>query len=80
MDDIGTAEQCFEVIGYARNGSEPALVCWNFQDGRTLEVNGAAIACVVEPGAEIGMPRAGGYCVKAGAGDFSYAGFKFPLP
>jgi hypothetical protein len=80
MDDIGTAEQCFEVIGYVRNGSEPALVCWNFQTGRTLEVNGAAIACLVEPGAEVGTPRAGGYCVKAGAGDFAYAGFKFPLP
>jgi hypothetical protein len=80
MDNIGTAEQCFEVIGYVRDGIDPTLVCWNFHEDRTLEVNGAAVACVVEPGADVGAPRAGGYCVKAGAGEFSYAGFKFPLP
>jgi hypothetical protein len=80
VDNIGTAEQCYEVIGYTRNGSEPTLVCWNFQVGRTLEVNGVAIACETEPGPSVGEPRAGGYCLKAGAGDFSYAGFKFPLP
>jgi hypothetical protein len=80
MDNIGIEEQCFEVIGYVRDGIDPTLVCWNFQEGRTLEVNGAPIACVVEPGAPVGVPRVGGYCVKAGAGEFSYAGFKFPLP
>jgi hypothetical protein len=80
MDDIGTVEQCFEVVGYVRNGSEPTLVCWNFVEPRTLEVNGTAIGCEIEPGAGVGDPRAGGYCLKVGAGDHSYAGFKFPLP
>jgi hypothetical protein len=80
MDNIGTTEQCFEVVGYERMGDEPVLVCWNFAAGRTLEVNGEPLSCEVEPGVALGAERAGGYCVTVGAGDHSFAGFKFPLP
>jgi hypothetical protein len=80
FDNIGTVERCFEVVGYVRDGSEPTVICWNFQAPRTLEVNGQAIECVTEPGAGVGDPRAGGYCLKVGAGNHDFAGFKFPLP
>jgi hypothetical protein len=79
MDLIGNGEACFEVVGYVRTMSAPQIICWEFVPGRVLEVNGTVTACNpggVAPGAE----RAGGYCVKAGAGDHDYAGFKFPLP
>jgi len=80
MDNIGTAEQCYEVVGYERDGSEPTVICWEFAPGRSLEVNGQSIECLLEPGAGVGDPRAGGYCLKAGVGNFDFAGFKFPLP
>jgi hypothetical protein len=80
MDDIGTGEQCFEVIGYAPTVAAPALICWNFVSPRLLEINGVQTECLVEPGAPLPSERAGGYCVKVSAGDHWYAGFKFPLP
>jgi len=80
MDNVGTSEQCFEVLGYERPTGTPSLICWNFDAGRTLLVNGQAVVCATEPGVAIGDPRAGGYCIKAGAGNWSYAGFKLPLP
>jgi hypothetical protein len=79
MDNIGTVEQCFEVVGYERPSDPAALICWNFVPGRTLEVNGTTVACLPE-GVTLGAERAGGYCLKAGSGDHPYAGFKFPLP
>jgi hypothetical protein len=80
MDDIGTAEQCFEVTGYAPTMASPALICWNFVDPRTIEINGVPAACMTEPGVPLPEERVGGYCVKVSAGDHWYAGFKFPLP
>lgn len=79
-DNIGTAEQCYEVIGYERTMMAPAFVCWNFAPERALEINGVTAACMTEPGVALPAERLGGYCVKAGAGNHSYAGFKFPLP
>jgi hypothetical protein len=80
MDNIGTAERCFEVVGFQRTMNAAVLICWNFASGRTLEVNGNATPCMTEPGTTLGGERAGGYCVKAGAGQFDYAGFKFRFP
>jgi hypothetical protein len=80
MDDIGTAEGCFEVVGYERTSAAPALVCWNFLAPRALEINASPAACMTEPGVGLPEQRAGGYCVIVGAGDHPYAGFKFPLP
>jgi hypothetical protein len=79
-DDIGVAETCFEIVDYVPdNNDAPSLVCWNFDTGRSLELNGEPIECKTS-GVEFTIDeRAGGYCLKAGAGPFSYAGILFPL-
>jgi hypothetical protein len=48
-------------------------VCWNFQNGRTLRVNGEQVACLTGGGVPLDDPRAGGYCVQVGAGQASFA-------
>jgi hypothetical protein len=78
-DNIGTAERCFEVQGYTPTGTIPRIVCWNFDSGRTLQVNGQSIDCLNFAGYLLSVRRAGGYCVQVSAGGGQDAGFVFPL-
>jgi hypothetical protein len=52
-------------------------VSWEFIGGRTLRVNGITIP--TNASVAVGEPRAGGYCVQVGSGQYSWAGFIFPL-
>jgi len=84
VDSIQYADVCFERIGYAQEivaPNVPAIICWEFKNGRTLEVNGVPYPCKSGDGAELTVAeRAGGYCLHASAGDAGFAGLKLPIP
>jgi hypothetical protein len=67
------------VRDYEPTRTEPRIVCWEFQAGRTLRVNGQTTACVTGAGAVLPAERANGYCVQVGAGGAAFAGFLLPL-
>jgi len=78
-DNIGGDEVCAQVIGYDPAVNPPSIVCWNFNNPHTLELNGTVIDCRITTGQEFTVPpRMGGYCVHAGAGTYDYRGFEFP--
>ena len=77
-DPLGTSGRCFEVQNYEPTETNRRIVCWNFQNGRTLKVNGTSVACLTGAGVALGEPRAGGYCVQVGSGQASYAGILLP--
>ncbi|HEY3499196.1 MAG TPA: hypothetical protein VGK73_31110 [Polyangiaceae bacterium] len=80
-DNIGTLAKCFEVSSYTRPTKIPSIICWEFEAGRTLAVNGTTLQCTgVDETAVLPEPRAGGYCVQVGNGGFKWSGFKLPLP
>jgi hypothetical protein len=83
LDNIGSSAACYEVTGYleAIQSGTPSLVCWNFGTNRTIAVNGVSVTCAPDPGLALTMaPRAGGYCIEVGAGDYDFAGFTLPVP
>ena len=78
QDGIGTGEVCTEIYGYAPRSGTPSLVCWNFANGRTLQVNGKGIQCDFT-GHPFDVPlRRDGLCVRVTAGNQSTAGFELP--
>lgn len=75
-NNIGTAEVCTEIYGYAPASGNKALVCWNFDNGRTLAVNGTNNKCD-GAGHAFNVPlRMNGLCVRATAGNWDTAGFE----
>jgi len=78
LDPLGTGAHCLEVKGYDPVDTNRRIVCWNFQNGRSLRVNGTSVACLTGAGVALGEPRAGGFCVQVGAGLASYAGLLLP--
>jgi hypothetical protein len=78
VEPLGTSSRCFEVNGYMPTETSSRIVCWNFQGGRSLRVNGQQVACLTGDGVALDDPRAGGYCVQVGAGQSSSAGFLLP--
>src|SRR5690606_4172985 len=78
-EPLGTGSGCYEVRGYPPPGlEERRIVCWEFQGGRSLRVNGVDTPCVSDDGFELDEPRLDGYCVQVGAGGAEFAGFLFP--
>ena len=78
VEPLGTAAGCYEVRDYEPTEVDPRIVCWEFQAGRTLRVNGETTACLTGAGAALPAVRADGYCVQVGAGGAEFAGFLFP--
>jgi hypothetical protein len=78
VDPLGTGSRCLEVTGYDPTETNRRIVCWNFQNGRSLKVNGMPVQCLTGAGVALGDPRAGGYCVQVGNGLASYAGLLLP--
>jgi hypothetical protein len=78
IEPLGTAAGCYEVRNYNPMQTNPRIVCWEFQDGRTLRVNGQTTPCVANGGTPLPGIRADGYCVQVGAGGAEFAGILFP--
>jgi hypothetical protein len=78
FEPLEMAAQCIEERGYAPTATTPRIVCWEFQNGRTLRVNNMAVQCVGDQGVPLGKPRAGGYCIQVGAGGAAFAGILLP--
>ena len=78
VEPLGTGAHCFEVEGYMPTETTPRIVCWEFQGGRSLRVNGQSVACVQNDGVALSEPRAGGYCIQVSAGDAEFAGILLP--
>jgi hypothetical protein len=78
VEPLGTAAGCYEVRRYNPTQTEPRIVCWEFQAGRTLRVNGQSTQCLSGAGAPLPGVRADGYCVQVGAGGAEFAGILFP--
>ncbi|MFZ5889607.1 MAG: trypsin-like serine protease [Myxococcota bacterium] len=66
---LGTSERCYESTANFVSGN-----CGGFASGRTLSINGTTMACT---GQNWTLPakRNGGYCIKASAGNNSWAWF-----
>jgi hypothetical protein len=79
VDPLGTTARCFEVRNYHPTETDPRIVCWEFQAGRSLAVNNESTPCLQNEGSPLGPERADGYCVEVGAGGAEFAGFLFPL-
>jgi hypothetical protein len=66
---LGTTATCQEVTG----GTINAVTCGNFASPRTFSVNGMSLDCVTGGSFTLPAEINGGYCMQAGAGNFSYA-------
>ncbi len=77
-EPLGEDAGCYEVRGYNPMNTTRRLVCWEFEGGRSLRVNGVATPCVSDEGFMLGPPRANGYCIEVGAGGRDFAGFLLP--
>jgi hypothetical protein len=78
MEPLGLSSHCYEVKGYDPSETTRRIVCWEFQAGRTLRVNGSPMQCLTDDGTLLGPPRAGGYCIQVGAGGANFAGLLLP--
>jgi hypothetical protein len=78
VEPLGSAAGCYEVRDYEPATVAPRIVCWEFQAGRTLRVNGQSTPCLTGAGATLPPIRADGYCVQVSAGGADFAGFIFP--
>ncbi|HVY40332.1 MAG TPA: peptidase, partial [Polyangia bacterium] len=67
---LGTGATCNDVIGNVTH-----LVCGNFVAPRTFSVNGKALDCATGGTFTLPAPVNGGFCMQAGAGNYSYAYF-----
>jgi len=67
-----------EVKSYQPTETNRRIVCWEFQGGRSLRVNGVTTQCARDDGAPLPDARAGGYCVQVGSGGATYAGVLLP--
>lgn len=79
LENLGTGSHCVEVAEYAPVETAPRLVCWNFDVGRTLAVNGQEVACETGYGVPLATTRVGGYCVQVGEGQRDVAGLLLPF-
>lgn len=68
--NLGINEVCYETMSPIAGGN-----CGNFASPRTLSVNGVNVTCNYQNWLSVPPPRAGGYCIKATAGNYSYAYF-----
>jgi hypothetical protein len=68
--DLGTGATCHEVAG-----DVGSVACGNFAAPRTFTVNGTMFDCVTDAGGILPAPRNGGWCLEAGAGNYSYSYF-----
>jgi hypothetical protein len=78
MEPLGLGAHCFEVGAYNPSATDSRIVCWGFNNGRTLRVNGASYPCLTDRGSPLGEPRAGGYCIQVTAGGANFAGLLLP--
>jgi hypothetical protein len=78
MEPLGLGSHCFEVDEYEPNATDRRVVCWEFQGGRSLRVNGTSHPCLTDDGSLLGPPRAGGYCIQVTAGGSNFAGVLLP--
>ena len=78
VEPLGLTAGCYEVRDYEPTQTEARIVCWEFQAGRTLRVNGELTPCLAGAGAPLPDVRADGYCVQVSAGGATFAGFLFP--
>lgn len=78
VEPLGTTARCFEVVGYDPSATNPRLVCWPADSGRTFQVNGQTLPCVDVDGAALPSPRFGGYCVQVMAGSPDWGGILLP--
>ncbi|HVT08870.1 MAG TPA: hypothetical protein VHO67_15535, partial [Polyangia bacterium] len=67
---LGTGATCNDVVGNVTH-----LVCGNFVAPRTFSVNGKALDCATGGTFTLPAPVNGGFCMQAGAGNYSYAYF-----
>lgn len=67
--NLGTGTVCRQIDAPLASGA-----CGGFAGARTLSVNGTAMPCT-GAGWALPAPRNGGYCIQAGAGDWSWAWF-----
>jgi hypothetical protein len=78
IEPLGTEARCLELWAYAVSAAEPRIICWEFEEGRSLRVNGSELECASHPGAPVGGPRALGYCIEVSAGEPEFAGLLLP--
>lgn len=77
-DPLGTEGHCFSVKGYRPDLTNPRIVCWNFESGRTLSVNGRPVECATGNGYALTQEEMGWYCIQVSAGGAQSAGFVLP--
>ncbi len=77
-ENVGNGASCYEITGYNPAPVMPKVTCWELIDGRIFEINGQSISCPqLDPGADISAPQRGdGYCVRVGAGEEEFGGFR----
>jgi hypothetical protein len=78
MEPLGLSAHCYEVTGYEPLDTSRRIVCWEFQAGRSLRVNGVLHPCRLDNGSPLGEPRAGGYCIQVSGGGANFAGLLLP--
>ncbi|GEM_PF-3424337 len=78
-EPLGTGEGCFAVKGYEPTETLRRIVCWGFENPRTLTVNGVAVDCLQGEGHPLPPSQLGWYCIQVSRGEFAYAGILLPL-
>jgi hypothetical protein len=79
-DNLGEEAVCLEVLGYDPSPQAPSFVCWQLNNGRYVQLNGATRLCDGVGHPITGPLRKGGYCVyvPAVATEPAFPGFEFP--
>lgn len=79
VEPLGETAHCIAVSGYLPTSTTARLVCWNFDESRSLSINGKPLPCLKDPGQALTPQKeVGWYCIQIGVGGVESAGLLLP--